>query len=186
MTNDPLSVRLPERIKLAEIDAKAKERGLSRAGFVIGAIETMLGFDPEFMRRIESYSKGLNVPTWQVIQSMVVDRFAREAAELEVFGPSPGKLLPEFQYANTPDGPRPLTAEELFDSLKGMHRHRLEQDRLVQLLERERYVDLHGKDREFMIRMRAGKTYAETEEGRQAREIDALADKLLREMDGTE
>lgn len=130
----PLSVRLPEHITPAEIDEKAKALGMSRAAFVLNAVETFMGFDTVFYKRIEEYAKNLNIPTWLVMQNMLIKRMAKEAADYEVWGPSQ-HLLEEFMF--TSQGP--ITGEELFDNLKEMYAKEAGEEKAKVLAEEQRY-----------------------------------------------
>ena len=62
MTDKPLSIRLPEPLKVEEIDAVAQRRGMSRAGFVISAVKFFMELDDVFLARMENYAKRLNIP----------------------------------------------------------------------------------------------------------------------------
>ncbi len=113
MTDKPLSIRLPEPLKVEEIDAVAQRRGMSRAGFVISAVKFFMELDDVFLARMENYAKRLNIPLSLVMQNMLIKRLAKEAAEYEVLGPSP-QLLEEFMFTNQ----GVITGGELFDMLK--------------------------------------------------------------------
>lgn len=111
--NQPLSVRLPEHIHVADIDIKAKALGMSRAAFVINAIEIILGLDVELYQEIERYSKGLRMPISLVMQSMITKRIAEEKAKDKVWG-STIRPLDEFQFIQDEMGPRPISYKELY------------------------------------------------------------------------
>lgn len=130
MNNTPFSIRLPEHIRLADVDAKAKKHGLTRAGFAVKAVELLTGFDDAFLVKIEEYANGLNIPLSLVMQNMLIKRLAQEAAEAEVWGPGK-RLLDEFLF--TSEGV--ITGQELFDMLKKNY--------LAQ--ERQAYDEMMGK-----------------------------------------
>lgn len=98
---------------LADIDAKAKKLGLTRTEFLLKSLEMMMGFDLVLIKRIERYSRKLDTPEWLVIQNMLIDRFAEDAAEIEVYGERTRVL---YEFMKTNEGT--LTGEELFGVLK--------------------------------------------------------------------
>jgi len=109
---DGLSVRLnKELLTLEQIDEQAQKLDMNRSKFVILALQMLVNFDVDFWKKIESYSKGLNIPEWAVIQNMITDRFAKEEAQRTVFGKSNSKL-DDFMFFNTPNGPVLLTGSE--------------------------------------------------------------------------
>lgn len=113
-----LSVKFnKETLTLEKIDERAKDLGLNRSKFVVLALQMMINFDPAFWGRIQSYSKGLNVPEWVVIQNMLIKRFAKEEAEYEVCGEK-ATILEEFLTLQESSGPRMATGKELFKILK--------------------------------------------------------------------
>lgn len=113
VSKKPLSIRLPGDMQVDEVDAVAQRRGMSRAAFVVNAIELLMGFDDVFLKKMEAYAKGLNIPLFLVMQNRLIKLTAQEAAEAEVRGPS-RRLLDEFMYTN--EGT--ITGEELFRMLK--------------------------------------------------------------------
>lgn len=113
MSKKPLSIRLPGDMQVDEVDAVAQRRGMSRASFVVGAIELLAGFDDVFLKKMGRYAARLNIPLFLVMQNMLIKRMAQEAAEAEVWGPR-RRLLDEFMY--TSEGT--ITGEELFRMLK--------------------------------------------------------------------
>lgn len=132
--SQPVSIRLPEHITTTQLDEKAKELGMSRAAFIVNAIETFLGLDKGFYQRLEEYAKALNIPAWLVMQNMLIKRMAKEAADFEVWGPGQ-HLLEEFRFTNQ----GPITGEELFNSLKEMYIWEEEKEKAKVLAEEQKY-----------------------------------------------
>lgn len=145
---DVLTVRLPDGFEfgLQDMDEKAKQLGLNRTGFALKGLELMMGFDPVFLSKVENYAKGLNIPTWLVMQNMLIKRFAEESAETEVVGSS-GRPLHEFMF--TSEGP--VTGEKLFDILKDMKVHELERLKADVLRKRKnKGIPLKPEDQNFL------------------------------------
>lgn len=122
MANELISVRIPNGNKwnLKDIEEKSQKYGMEKSEFILAAIDMLMNFDEVFFKKIQSYAKGLNIPEYIVLQNMVINQFAKEAAEEAAYGPL-RKVLHEFVHVTDEKGPRTLTGEELFNVLKDLH-----------------------------------------------------------------
>lgn len=102
-----------------EVEERAKELGMEKGELIIKAVDMIMSFDKEFYRRIQEYSKGLNIPEYIVIQNMIIKNMALDAAKVETNTWSgKDKLMSEFQAVNEKGNLKMLTGEELFNNLK--------------------------------------------------------------------
>ena len=116
MMDNKLNVRLP--MELLELDAKVKELGFSnRSDFVLFAIDLLSGFDRGFLDMIRSYSEGLKLPAYIVMQNFIIKQIALDQADREVNGESL-KLLDQFIFISDGDTQRIMTGDELLQTLK--------------------------------------------------------------------
>ena len=115
MAGTTVSFRLSEEMN-GSLEKMAKERGESKSEIVKSALELYTSFDPEFLSKAEKSSKQVKVPLHMFIQNKLIKMYAKEAAEIEVWGPG-SRLLPEFMTSEK----ETLTGEELFYILKGMY-----------------------------------------------------------------
>lgn len=161
---DALSVRLnKENLTLEQIDKRAEELGLNRSKFVMLALEMMVNFDPAFWKIIEKIGKGFDVAPWMVIQNMLMNRFAKEAAELMVWGKI--KTIPNEFIRNYEDGQTTtITGEELFDILYKDYFIDEEQKKFDLLFKKATdYFSLDDKEKEFLMKFQAGKAWLESD-----------------------
>lgn len=121
MAQEILRATIPTSNKwhIEDIEAKAKEMGMDKTEFILKAVDMMMNFDKNFIKRIQGYSEGLNVSEYMVIQNMIIKNMALDAAKVETdtWGGT-DKLMTEFQAVNEKGTIKMLTGEELFNNLK--------------------------------------------------------------------
>ena len=149
-----LSIKLnPNNLTLEEIDKRAEELGINRSQFTALALQTLINFDLNFWKKIQSYSEGLNQPEWLIIQNMLIKRFARDA-EVQVFERK-SKMLDEFMNFHDEAGPRVPTGKELYKILKEQYVLEFEQKLLRQALAEEAAGSpLHPKEKAILKKYR--------------------------------
>lgn len=117
--DNKLNVRLP--MELSELDETVKELGFNnRSDFVLFAIDLLSGFDKGFLNMIRSYSEGLKLPEYIIIQNFIIKQIALDQADREINGESP-KLLDQFIFISDGDTRRILTGDELLQTLKSKY-----------------------------------------------------------------
>jgi len=114
--DNKLNVRLP--MELSELDEIVQELGFNnRSDFVLFAIDLLSGFDRGFLDMIRSYSEGLKLPEFIIIQNFIIKQIALDQADREINGESP-KLLDQFIFISDGDTRRIMTGDELLQTLK--------------------------------------------------------------------
>ena len=163
---DALSVRLnKETMTLEQIDKRAEELGLNRSQFVTLALQMMVNFDLVFWQRVQKYSTELHIPEWMVIQNMLIERFGREAAKLEVWGRQHPHILDEFTSVRDQNGVRTLTGGELFDVIKKKYYQIETRKKIDSLLKKETHgIPLKDEEKQFLKKRHYGKAWLESEE----------------------
>ncbi len=102
---------------LKEVDERAKELKLDRSELIIKALDAYMNFDKEFLKFIEYYSKGLNLPEWLVMQNQVIKIMADKEAKAEIYGRHT-EMLGEFRFVTENGIPRTITGLELKEMIK--------------------------------------------------------------------
>jgi len=106
-------------MELSELDETVKELGFNnRSDFVLFAIDLLSGFDKGFLNMIRSYSEGLKLPEYIIIQNFIIKQIALDQADREINGESP-KLLDQFIFVSDGESRRIMTGEELYKILYG-------------------------------------------------------------------
>ena len=94
--------------------------------FAEGMLDLIKIIDPSLVHRIMLFSEGLNIPVSDVIQNLLIDQWARTAAEASVAGGVLPRTLPEFTWEVSDDGSRKvITGEPLFKHLVAHHKQEL-------------------------------------------------------------
>lgn len=141
---------------LEQLDEKAESLNMNRSELVSFALNMVMKFDNEFIKKMQKRAEGLNMPVGFVIQNMIIKRLAEEAAEAEVneelSRKHSQKALMEFQSKRVGDNYEPVTGEELFNDLKARKKQRLIQMEVQDLLEKRRRLskDLPDHEKEFL------------------------------------
>ncbi|MFN2363162.1 MAG: hypothetical protein ABR596_02600 [Halarsenatibacteraceae bacterium] len=139
-----------------KLDEKAESLGLNRSELISTALDMIIKFDNEFIKKMQKRAEGLNMPLGYVIQNMIIKRLAEEAAETEVdqeLGREYSqRALMEFQSKRVGNSYKPITGEELFNDLKARKKKRLIQVEVQDLLEKRRRLskDLPEHEQEFL------------------------------------
>jgi hypothetical protein len=113
-----LSLKLTQGISLDDIDNRARELGLNRSQFVNLALTGMINFDLSIWKKIQEYSKSLNLPEWIIIQNMIIKIFAEREAEVE----SSSKPIILDEFVQTSNGM--LTGQALYDHIKKQYKNK--------------------------------------------------------------
>lgn len=116
MTRYPISIMLPEDVSLSDVDARAKERGMTRSAFSAAAIKLVMDMDPDVLAQMEKLAADLKIPVGLVISNKLIKLLALEDARNEVSG-AQRVLLHEFMFTDK----GPLTGQALYDELKGLY-----------------------------------------------------------------
>jgi len=95
------------------IDDKAKKKDMNLSEYVRESIFMFSNFDDNFIEFITRFSKDLNIPVQMVIQNIVINKLARDAAREEIWGAEGQEPMVEFQLTNKGF----VTGKELFDNL---------------------------------------------------------------------
>ncbi len=103
-----------------ELEEKAKKHGLKKSEFILKAVDTFINFDDEFIEFIDDTAFNNHVAPYMVIQNMIINSLAREAAEDIVDGPR-GRIRHEFTNVSDSNGYRMLTGEELKQHLTDLY-----------------------------------------------------------------
>lgn len=131
MASEQIQARLSKaNFTLSDIDKKAKELEMTRTEFVISAVEMLLGFDINFLKIIQKYSKVFNVPDWKVMQNMIANQLAEEAAENIVHG-NKFRTHEEFVVVGLSESGNPVTPgfSDLYDYLKSYYVKELQKNK---------------------------------------------------------
>ncbi|NLG84183.1 MAG: hypothetical protein GX493_06170 [Firmicutes bacterium] len=110
---ETVSLKLPARLSLIEIDEAAFIAGMNRNAFITRAVEFYMGFDPDLVGMLERYAAMLRLPESLVAQNILIRRFAEVAALAEVRG-ADAAAFDEFRL----DANGLKTGKALFDELK--------------------------------------------------------------------
>ena len=145
---------------LEQLDEKAESLNMNRSELVSFALNMVMKFDNEFIKKMQKRAEGLNMPVGFVIQNMIIKRLAEEAAEAEVNEElnrkHSQKALMEFQSKRVGDSYEPVTGEELFNDLKARKKQRLIQMEVQDLLEKQKMLskELPDHEKEFLEKYR--------------------------------
>lgn len=157
--NEFLSAKLPGHLSHKDVDSMAKKHGLSRAAFIIKAVENWGYFDVKVLKRLEEYARRLNTSLPVVMENMIIDRLAREAAETKVTG-TVDRVLHEF--ISTSKGM--VRGEELYNSLKSMYVSNFEQEKNKVPVQQDASAKRDGKERYQETRKRSSRTWLKPDE----------------------
>lgn len=128
------------------VKEKAAQHGLTQSEYAIKALTLLSGFDVALYKQIEAYAARFDIPSWLVIQNIIIKRFALDAAESEVLGDNT-TLLREFCESDI----GPIAANDLYDMLKQSYIHDLEMKRFERIMEfKANDWDLAEEDIEFL------------------------------------
>lgn len=98
-----------------DLDAKAEKMGMSRSEYALLAVDMLYNVDQDILAEVERYARGLHLPTWLVMQNMIIDQLT-EYKVLAAQG-TPKTML-EFQAHVDDNGvPHTLTGKQLYDWL---------------------------------------------------------------------
>jgi hypothetical protein len=98
-----------------DLEKKAKKRDMKKGDFVFMAVDILYNLDAGVMDEIEQYTQALHLPTWLVMQNMVIAWLAEHKALAATGQP---KTLLEFQaYTDENGTPQTLTGRPLFRKL---------------------------------------------------------------------
>ena len=127
------------------MDEAAKKLGMSRNELIVNGINLMVNFDTHFYKRLEAYSKRLNVPMWLAIQNLIIKRWAQDAAKSDVYGGLSEPMV-EFMYGE--DGT--ITGKDLYEMAYQMEFDEQAKERIA-ALEKEisMGLELQGEDKDF-------------------------------------
>ena len=139
-----LQVKITEKQK-KQIEAAAEAQDVKVPAYVLTALDFYASFDPAFWKRIENFSRRLNMPQYLILQNLAISWMARKAAEAEVWGLGASRLK---EFAFTDSGP--ITGEELFGSLKCGFVDQLENEMRRELLEEAEHGHLSNDDQEWL------------------------------------
>lgn len=102
--------------QMGKLNKKAKLYQHETEWLINIGIEIVANLAPEVFTKIHSQATRLDLDMWQVIENYIVDRWAAEAAEIEV---AKGvALLPQFTRKQNDDL---VIGEELFNLLKDIY-----------------------------------------------------------------
>jgi hypothetical protein len=130
MNSNELEIKIDNGELIAETQHKCAEYSVSQNEYAAKALELLNGFDIALFKQIEAYAARFDIPSWLVIQNIIIKRFALDAAESEVLGDNT-TLLREFCQAET----KTFTGNEMFDMLKQTYVHDLEMKRFERIME---------------------------------------------------
>jgi len=143
---DAINIRLTKDCPPTEVmDEAAKKLGMSRNELIVNGINLMVNFDTHFYKRLEAYSKRLNVPMWLAIQNLIIKRWAQDAAKSDVYGGLSEPMV-EFMYGE--DGT--ITGKDLYEMAYQMEFDEQAKERIA-ALEKEisMGLELQGEDKDF-------------------------------------
>jgi hypothetical protein len=114
-----LTITVPSNNKwhTEDLEKKAEELGISKGDFLLMAVDMLMTFDNDFIKKIQSHSRGLNIPMGVFIQNTLIKELAKDAARIET-GVWKSKPLDEFRFVKDGDNYRVVTGDELFHELK--------------------------------------------------------------------
>ena len=94
--------------------------------------------DTNVLVRIKYFADELKIPSYLVVQNIIIDHWARQAARILVEGANPHRMLPEFPKEVFDNGTEQVvTGEPLFNSLVETYKRELiEQNKRVAELEK--------------------------------------------------
>ncbi len=117
----------------AKLEKKSKELGLTLSEIIRGGLDLFLELDPVVVEKVKTYAAAFGMPEGGIISNTLIDRFARDAARLEVQGPST-RILLEFVTESGPSGKRIVTGGELFANLTASYIQEYENEKEADLL----------------------------------------------------
>ena len=142
---DAINIRLTKDCPPTEVmDEAAKKLGMSRNELIVNGINLMVNFDTHFYKRLEAYSKRLNVPMWLAIQNLIIKRWAQDAQIRCVW-----RLTePLMNLCMAKDGT--ITGKELYEIAYKEEFEKQAKER-IENLEKEisMGLTLQGEDKEF-------------------------------------
>lgn len=107
------TLSLTGKVKLDDIDKKAKELEMNRAKAVSIALEWFFEMDNEIIKRILKYSEGLDIPHHTILENILIMYFVEREC------PPRRKQIPEFsKIFNENNAPVPVTGEKLWHLLR--------------------------------------------------------------------
>lgn len=136
MALEKLNFNIPagSKWKTVDVEKKAKEMGLqNKSDLMVLAVDSFMNFDDEIMKEIRRYSDGLNVPIWLVMQNIIINQLAKQAAQ-KAADTYKGGVMNEFIAI---DGEM-LTGDKLMKHLVDQYT-RDEQQKQKEVDERRRY-----------------------------------------------
>lgn len=143
---DAINIRLTKDCPPTEVmDEAAKKLGMSRNELIVNGINMMVNFDTHFYKRLEAYSKRLNVPMRLAIQNLIIKRWAQDAAKSDIYG-GVSEPLVEFMYGE--DGT--ITGKDLYEMAYQMEFDEQAKERIA-ALEKEisMGLELQSEDKNF-------------------------------------
>jgi len=81
--------------------------------------------DTNVLVRIKYFADELKMPSYLVVQNIIIDHWARQAARILVEGASPHRMLPEFPKEVSDGKENVVTGEALFNSLVETYKREL-------------------------------------------------------------
>jgi len=120
--NTALRIAPSEKMKL---EKAAEERGMTVTDLLLDGARMVANWDPSFLSRIDSFSRGLNLPQYLVLQNLAISWMARKDAETEVWGQGTS-MLKEFMFTDA----GPITGEQIYGILKSGFVHDLEGEKI--------------------------------------------------------
>jgi len=143
---DAINIRITKDCPSTEVmDEAARKLDMSRNELIVTGINMMVNFDTHFYKRLEAYSKRLNVPMWLAIQNLIIKRWAQDAAKSDVYGGLSEPLV-EFMYGE--DGT--ITGKDLYEMAYQMEFDKQAKERIAeQEKEVSQGLELQGEDKDF-------------------------------------
>ena len=120
MAKEIISFQLPDDIAKSELEARAAGLGLSNSALIAEGLRIMTKLDIATMKVIREYAEKLHITQWQVIELILIGRFAKNSADEENFynDPQPGQTEPEIMPELIYTSRGLFTGEPLFDHLR--------------------------------------------------------------------
>ena len=120
-----------------DLEAKAEKVGMSRSEYSLMALDTFMGFDNDFIKTMQQYADGYNIPLYVVIQNFVIDKLAKEKASDKVYGQQ-SRIRKEFITVSDGAGNRMMTGEELDNTLVDLYTREYNKEK-KEIEDRRRY-----------------------------------------------
>lgn len=165
MSGKTTSIRLNESL-LSEIGARSNGNVNQ---YIAKCLENAVAFNPDFINRMDNFSKKIKAPLAEIVQGIVDRRIAEAEAEALIYGDGiyDSKITPIIELLSS-DG-----SDFIYEALLQIEVEKLEKKAVAHGLKLEVYGGSPSEyEKRLMIKYRQGKAWEESEEHKKEVEMD--------------